>query len=47
MLSPVKAAEADRARGEALGSDGYITKPFDIDTLIEQVELAAGASAQP
>jgi CheY-like chemotaxis protein len=33
-----KAENEDLLRGEALGVEGYITKPFDPDRLLEQVQ---------
>lgn len=37
-----KGQEYDRARAEAAGADGYITKPFDPDALLATVCSAIG-----
>lgn len=41
VLCTVKSADADRERGERLGCDGYITKPFDIAELRDLIERVA------
>lgn len=37
-----KGQEYDRARAEEAGADGYMTKPFDPDALLEAVGSALG-----
>ena len=38
------AAEVDRVRAFRAGADGFISKPFDVDDLLERVEEIAGLS---
>ena len=42
VLLSARAQEADRRRGQGLGVDGYLTKPFDPDELVEEVRRLAG-----
>ena len=43
ILLSARAQEADRRRGEGIGVDVYLTKPFDPDDLVDAVRrLAAG-----
>ena len=37
VLCTVRAGAADRDRGERLGADAYITKPFDVEGLVGTV----------
>lgn len=37
-----KGQEYDRARGAQMGADGYITKPFNPDGLLQTARLAIG-----
>lgn len=41
LLCTVRAGDADRDRGFALGADGFVAKPFDVDDLVEQVRLVS------
>ncbi len=47
VLLTARALEADLQRGDRLGVDAYLTKPFDPDELIETVRRLAGLPAQP
>lgn len=48
VLLSARAQEADLQRGEKIGVDAYLTKPFDPDELIETVRrLMAEAQAEP
>jgi CheY-like chemotaxis protein len=48
VLLSARAQEADLQRGEKIGVDAYLTKPFDPDELIDTVRrLAAEADAEP
>ena len=48
VLLSARAQEADLQRGEKIGVDAYLTKPFDPDELIETVRrLVAAADAEP
>ena len=42
VLLSAMAQEADRAKGDQLGVDAYLTKPFDPDDLIATVRRLAG-----
>ena len=41
VLLSARAQEADKARGEGIGVDGYLTKPFDPDELVDMVRRLA------
>ena len=50
VLLSARAQEADLQRGEKIGVDAYLTKPFDPDELIETVRrlmALADADAEP
>ncbi|HET6909378.1 MAG TPA: response regulator [Mycobacteriales bacterium] len=48
VLLSARAQEADLQRGEKIGVDAYLTKPFDPDELIDTVRrLMAAADAEP
>lgn len=48
VLLSARAQEADLQRGEKIGVDAYLTKPFDPDELIDTVRrLIAAANAEP
>ena len=42
ILLSARAQEADRRKGQGLGVDCYLTKPFDPDELVEAVRRLAG-----
>jgi len=42
ILLTAKTRREDRARGQKVGADGYITKPFSPDRLIETVHSLLG-----
>jgi DNA-binding response OmpR family regulator len=46
ILCTVKASEEDVHRGWMLGCDGYVTKPFDIVALREEVAAVVSRSAE-
>lgn len=43
VLLSARAQDADRAKGEGIGVDAYLTKPFDPDELVETVRRLAGS----
>jgi CheY-like chemotaxis protein len=48
VLLSARAQEADLQRGEKIGVDAYLTKPFDPDELIDTVRrLMLDANAEP
>jgi len=48
VLLSARAQEADLQRGEKIGVDAYLTKPFDPDELIDTVRrLMTSANAEP
>lgn len=48
ILLSARAQEADLQRGEKIGVDAYLTKPFDPDELIETVRrLVDAADSEP
>jgi CheY-like chemotaxis protein len=48
VLLSARAQEADLQRGEKIGVDAYLTKPFDPDELIDTVRrLMTAANAEP
>ncbi|HEX9712737.1 MAG TPA: response regulator [Actinomycetota bacterium] len=40
VLCSVKSREVDLEEGWRLGCDGYVTKPFDIDDIVEAIRAA-------
>jgi CheY-like chemotaxis protein len=46
VLLSARAQEADLQRGEKIGVDAYLTKPFDPDELIEMVRRLAADAEQ-
>jgi len=46
FMCTVKASEGDVVHGWELGCDGYLTKPFDIQSLVDEVTTVLGRSAE-
>ena len=46
VVLSAKASSEDQVHGYELGCDAYITKPFDVDTLIDKIRLLAVASPE-
>ena len=46
VLLSARAQEADLQRGERIGVDAYLTKPFDPDELIDVVRRLADAASE-
>ncbi|MBI5305153.1 MAG: response regulator [Chloroflexi bacterium] len=46
VLLTAKGQEFDRQRGDQVGADVYITKPFDPDELLAQAQHVLGLDAQ-
>lgn len=44
ILLTAKGQEVDRERGQEVGADEYVTKPFDPDYIIERAEHILGIS---
>jgi DNA-binding response OmpR family regulator len=44
IMLTAKGQQIDRQRGEQVGADEYVTKPFDPDYLIERTENVLGIS---
>ena len=42
VMLTAKGQESDRQKGEAVGADTYVTKPFDPDELLELTEQVLG-----
>jgi len=47
ILLSARAQEADLRRGDRIGVDAYLTKPFDPDELIDTVRRLAGLQGSP
>jgi DNA-binding response OmpR family regulator len=45
ILCTVKASPADLSRGWEIGCDAYLTKPFDIEEMANEVAALAGLTA--
>jgi DNA-binding response OmpR family regulator len=46
VMCTVKSRLEDIVRGFRAGCDGYLIKPFDIESLVREVETAAGRDAE-
>jgi len=44
VLCTVKSSSADAQRGWTLGADGYITKPFDVGRIVEELHSVVDRS---
>lgn len=44
VLLTAKTSEADHVRGFRAGADAYVTKPFDVDTLADDLRAITGKS---
>lgn len=45
LMLTAKGRDTDQAKGQALGADGYMTKPFSTQALLAQVAELLGRSA--
>lgn len=45
LLMTARGAATERRRGEAMGADGFISKPFEIKSLREEIRRVCGAVA--
>jgi DNA-binding response OmpR family regulator len=46
VMCTVKASLADVEHGWVLGCDGYVTKPFDVETILSEVEAVLDRSEE-